>query len=729
MNRIKNIYKFFVFFNLTLLILTTSNKVNAEANVIGITFFDQAVEAGLELVTNSQGAAFFDYNFDGHEDLYLAGGGFIAGDNYFYRSRGDATFEQATTEANISGNGPSTNVLAADFNNDGILDVYITSHDYLGTPNYLYFGQANGTFIDVTAASGTGSIYENHNAVAFDYNSDGWLDLYVVSANHMGIEPNLLYHNNGDGTFTDVAAALGVDIPNEFGQGASAGDFDNDGDPDLYVTNEYTGNYLFRNEGGTFTNITDAVTAGTSITKSAIFADYDNDGYLDLYLVNRAGIDELLHNEGNGTFSDASISAGINDNQQGRTFSWADVDNDGWLDIVVTNAENYNDKLWHNQANGTFSDETIAAGISDFFYTDGLGIGDVNGDGFPDLYFSNLDVMDKLYINSGNANHWLTVNPSGRTTTNRAGVGVRVTVVTGSDRQIREVWGGGGYQCFSSLPVEFGLGSNTAADSVILRWTDGHEEVYTSISADQRYIAVEDSAFYAFSMPAFSIVMTPAGTTVPPEGGNIDFTVNLDNLSGAFQNADVWTELRMPDNSSFGPVISRNLNLPAGASIERDLFLGVAGGSPAGDYTYYTFVGNLQTQSVWSFGSFDFSKSGTLAAGTPRFTSSCWDGECSECVKPIEDNADRPTEAAVASISPNPFNPMASVEYVLPTSGYVDLALYNVRGQKVLDLVSEYRQAGSYRLILDGSPLPSGMYFLHFNTESTSQVVKAMLVK
>ena len=192
------------------LLMLGCSPVQVALATINIHFDDLASEAGIELVTASQGPAFFDENGDGIEDLYLAVGGFDSGDNIYYRARGDLTFEIATDEVGLTENGPSTMAVIADFNNDGLPDIYVTNHDYLGVPNHMFYRQTGGGYLDVTTSTGTGHQYESHDAMAFDYNRDGWLDLFVASANHAANEPNALFHNNGDGTFTDVAAALGL---------------------------------------------------------------------------------------------------------------------------------------------------------------------------------------------------------------------------------------------------------------------------------------------------------------------------------------------------------------------------------------------------------------------------------------------------------------------------------------------------------------------------------------
>ncbi len=716
---------------LAVLMLGRISPAIAGADTFDITFTDMAAEFGLQLLTTSQCPAFFDENNDGKEDLYVAAGGFVSSDNVYYRSRGDMTFEIATDEVGLTDSGPSSQIVAADFNNDGLTDVYVVSHSYQVISNHMYFRRQGGGFIDVTAASGTGHSYESHNAVAFDYDSDAWLDLYVISANHNGLEPNALFHNNGDGTFTDMAASLGVEVLYAMGMGACVGDFDNDGDPDLYVANEFEDNVFFRNDGGTFTDITaQSGLIDSTVSKAAYFEDYDADGWLDLYVVNRAGNDQLFRNNTDGTFDDITTAAGIIADQKGRTLSWADFDNDSWLDIFVCNNNQSNDQLWHNNGDGTFGDVTATAAIFDLNYSDAVGLGDPNGDGFVDIYISNLDVMDRLYMNSGNENHWISINPSGRNTTNRSGVGVRVTVVTNSHRQIREVGAGGGYQSFSSLPVEFGLGSATNADSVILRWTDGHIETYTNVPADQFYIAVEDSELYVFALPDVQISVTPQNPPViiPSQGGNIPFTLELDNFTGFPLPLDVWTEIRLPDNTSFGPMISRNLNLP-NTTLTRDLSQSIPAGAPSGDYTYYAYLGNLSEQAVWAVGTFDFTKSGT-ADGSSEWVVNGWDEECRECMDPLDEGSDNlPESPRLVGINPNPFNPSTTIEYVLPKASDVTLMMYNISGQRVLNLIDGYRQPGVYRVTLDGSLLPSGVYLLHFQTAVIEQVMKAMLIK
>ncbi|TKJ41122.1 hypothetical protein CEE37_05490 [candidate division LCP-89 bacterium B3_LCP] len=712
---------------LLLTLLSSGNMAPTFAS-IDVTFTDVAAEAGIELNILSQGAAFFDENGDGKEDLYLAVGGFISGDNVYYRSRGDLTFEIATAEVNLIDSGPSTMDLVADFNNDGLMDVYVTSHDYLGIPNHMYYRQAGGSYLDVTASTGTGHQYESHDAMAFDYDGDGWLDLFVASANHMGIEPNALYHNNGDGTFTDMAVVLGLDLSEFYGMGGSAGDYDNDGDPDIYIANEFTDNVLFRNDGGTFTDVTaTAGVAAAGASKSAYFEDYDADGWLDIYLVSRFGTNQLFRNNGDGTFSDVTVSAGVTDSQQGRTMGWADFDNDGWLDIFVCNSDlpGSNEFLWHNQGDGTFIDEAIAVGINDPYYSDGLSIGDPNGDGFMDIYISNQAAMDRLYVNSGNSNHWISIAPSGRTSTNQAGVGVRVTVVTDTHRQFREVQSGGGYQSHMSLPVEFGMGSSTSADSIIIRWTDGHEEIYTNVAADLYYIAVEDSTLYPFSLPELAISATPSGSVIiPSQGGTIDFNITLENMSGNTLSFDIWTEIRLPNNISFGPTINRALNLPP-TIISRDLTQGVPAGAPAGTYTYYAFVGDQSQQSVWTYGSFDFTKSGIDGSTSGFVFPDCQEIEIFGSV----DETKTVISPEMKPPSPNPFNPTTVVEFAIPKPDHVKLALFNSMGRKVLDIVDGYRQAGQHQLTVNAGHLPSGVYFLRFEASGISQVSKALLVK
>jgi hypothetical protein len=508
--------------------------------------------------------------------------------------------------------------------------------------------------------------------------------------------------------------------------GSSAGDYDNDGDPDIYITNEFTDNVLFRNDGGAFTDVTStAGVAATGPSKSAYFEDYDADGWLDLFVVCRFGSNQLFRNQGDGTFSDVTVSAGVSDNLQGRTMAWADFDNDGWLDMFVCNSDapGSNEILWHNQGDGTFTDAALQAGISDPYYSDGLAIGDPNGDGFMDLYVSNLDVMDRLYINSGNANHWISIEASGRNITNRMGVGTRITIINGTHRQMREVQAGGGYQSSMSLPLEFGLGNTVVVDSVVIRWTDGHTEVYTNVAADLHYVAVEDSALFPFTLPAVEVTALPTGpVALPSQGGTLEFTVAVTNSSPSPLAFDVWTEIRLPNNDSFGPLISRALNLPT-TTISRDLTQIVPPGAPAGTYTYYAYAGDEAEQAIWTIDSFDFTKSGA-DGGSMSWWASSWDEAT------YSENATAlPQSAELVSLSPNPFNPAASITFSLPEAGFTRLTLFDVSGRQILILVDGYRQAGRHQLTLDGSNLPSGLYLLHLEAPGVSAAAKALLVK
>ena len=451
-----------------------------------------AISTQTEGGQNSVGVAFGDYDGDGDPDLYVVNRG---ASNVLYRNEGDGTFpsrmtfSDVTLEAGVGDAGKGRGVVFGDYDHDGHLDMYVTNEG----PNILYRNNGDGTFSDVTIQTGTGDIGSGRSALFGDYDNDGNLDLYVVNADGA----NVLYWNQGGmsfddaPTFVNVAPQAGVADSGK-GCGAASGDYDNDGDLDLYVVNFEEANVLYRNDGdGRFSEV--AVEAGVADSGKGVgtvFGDYDNDGWLDLYVTNH-GANVLYRNNGDGTFSEATLEAGVGDAQKGVGTTFVDYDNDGFLDLYVVNwGANV---LYRNNGDGTFADVTFEAGVGDRENGWGVTTGDTNGDGYPDLYIARAET-NVLYTNRGEANHWLMVRTVG-IQSNASGIGAQVRVVTGDSSglspsgrslvQVREVSGGSGYCSQNSLPVAFGLGTSTQVDSVIVRWPSGTVDVLLTVERDQ----------------------------------------------------------------------------------------------------------------------------------------------------------------------------------------------------------------------------------------------------
>jgi len=368
--------------------------------------------AGVGCTGLSFGVAWGDYDNDGDLDLYVAN---YNEANVLYRNNGDGTFTDVTDEAGVSCRGHSRGVAWGDYDNDGDLDLYVANDG----ANVLYRNNGDGTFTDVTSEAGVSCTGSSCGVAWGDYDNDGDLDLYVANF----YEANVLYRNNGDGTFADVTSEAGVGYTG-YSRGVAWSDYDNDGDLDLYVAN-YEANVLYRNNGDdTFTDVTDEAGVGyTGSSWGVAWGDYDNDGDLDLYVANYEA-NVLYRNNGDGTFTDVTGQAGVGCTGNSRGVAWGDYDNDGDLDLYVANYYGAN-VLYRNNGDGTFT--MVGAGVGCTGNSRGVAWGDYDNDGDLDLYVAN-DEANVLYRNNGNLNHWLQIRLHG-TISNRSAIGTKVKVI------------------------------------------------------------------------------------------------------------------------------------------------------------------------------------------------------------------------------------------------------------------------------------------------------------
>ena len=488
------------------------------------------------------GVCVADFDGDGWQDIYFVNGRDlynrgISASNALYRNNGDGTFTDVTEKAGVPGTGYGLGCVWGDFNNDGFPDLFVTQYGR----NVLYRNNGNGTFTDITdkaGVAGTESGAFHSGATFFDYDRDGWLDLYVGSYVALGDKrycqlgdvlsscapseyrgsPDALYHNNRDGTFTNVTAAAKIYQPNGKNLSVAAGDYDNDGWPDLFVANDGLNAYLYHNErNGTFKEI--GLVSGVALNAQGrvmaamciSLGDYDNDGRLDLYISDfQRSSDHLWHNEGKGFFDEVSDQAGITrPTRDVLSFGggFFDYDNDGWLDIFIANGHVYPEveqatpgthyrqinSLFHNEGNGKFTEVGKVAGPA--FHTPYVGRGvafaDFDNDGFMDVVVANNGDSPLLLHNSGgNGNHFLNFRLSG-TKSNRDAMGARIHVVAGTMSQIREIAGGGSYLSQSDLRANFGLGKATRAELVEIAWPSGQQQVFRNVEADKFYLIEE----------------------------------------------------------------------------------------------------------------------------------------------------------------------------------------------------------------------------------------------
>jgi hypothetical protein len=320
-----------------------------------------------------------------------------------------------------------------------------------------------------------------NNVIWGDFDNDGLLDAYCAGST------NLLFHNNGNGSFTKVLNS--VVTQDGSGQGCAWGDYDNDGFLDLVVTRVNQPNLLYHNNGdGTFTKInSQPFTTDKAISQGCSWGDYDNDGLLDLVVCNNNAGNFLYHNDGNGRFSKMASSAIASVNAPCSGSAWADYDNDGFLDLFIAVRGGVN-LLFHNNGDGTFTRVTAGTVVGDNGTWIGATWGDVNNDGFPDLFVGNLQGNNALYLNGGNSNNWLVVSCVGRVS-NRAAIGtkirVKATIRGRTTWQLREISGGGGLASQNDLRAQFGLGDATNVDAVRVEWPSGAVQELTNVASKQ----------------------------------------------------------------------------------------------------------------------------------------------------------------------------------------------------------------------------------------------------
>ena len=522
-----------------------------------VQFVDVTTEAGISfthvngtsdrkfyLETMGSGAAFLDYDNDGDLDLYIVNGaplpGFEAASppaNTLYRNNGNGMFTDVTAAAGVGDASYGMGCVAADYDNDDDSDLYVTNFG----ENLLYRNNGDGTFTDVTTHAGVGNGEKWSSSCAFvDYDHDGNLDLYVVNyldydiakdrdwydprgrriyANPQVYEgvSDTLYRNSGDGTFTDVTRQAGVYNNEGKGLGVTCGDYDNDGRIDIYVANDTTPNFLYRNVGnGRLVDI--APFAGAAYNEHGVaeggmgvdFGDYNNDGALDIFVTNFSNeTNTLYHNTADGALIDFTNIVGLGELSFLKLAfgtKFFDANNDGALDLFIANGHLYptesdaleyaqTDQLFINTGEGAFADASEGSG--EYFSTKKVGrgaaFGDYDNDGDTDIFVVNLNKEGALLRNEGgNKHNWLMIKTVG-TKSNRDGIGARVEVVTRSHSQMRQVQAGSSYLSGHDLRLLFGLGAETKAVMVKIIWPSGAEQTLTNVEANQLLIITEEN--------------------------------------------------------------------------------------------------------------------------------------------------------------------------------------------------------------------------------------------
>ncbi|SDR81795.1 Por secretion system C-terminal sorting domain-containing protein [Formosa sp. Hel1_31_208] len=450
------------------------------------------------------GVAFVDFDNDGWDDLSFASGN---GQNLRFYKNNNGIFVPVTLNIGIISH-ETKQLNWVDIDNDGDKDLFITSNT-IG--NKIFENLGNLNFNEITNSSGLpiANVYTNGAAWA-DYNNDGYLDVFLSNKGATAdiIIPNYLYKNNGDGTFTNVSSISGIDANSHQTFCSVFLDINNDGWQDIYTSTDkaYNLNQLYKNNGdGTFTEI--GFASGTNLAFNAMSAtvgDYNNDGYIDIYVTN-GGNTALLVNNGNETFSNQAVPSGC----EHGGFTWGavflDADLDADLDLYVSsslfNNPSINTSVFYEQmSTGVFQIPNNAGFIGDEKQSYCNAIGDINNDGYPDLVVTNTNnqSIDLWENQSTTTNHWLKVTLEG-TTSNRDGIGSFIEISLNGQKQYRQTQCGEGYLTQNSSAEFFGLGQNTSIDYIKVTWPSGIVDLIENINVDQTVNIVENSTTLSLS--------------------------------------------------------------------------------------------------------------------------------------------------------------------------------------------------------------------------------------
>lgn len=509
----------------------------------GINFLQDSTTSPqkLYLETMGTGLGWIDYNQDGLYDLFLVQSSKTPAytpphplRSALYRNNGDGTFTDVTDQAGVAGTGHyGQGCAVGDYDNDGFPDLYVTGYDRA----ILYHNNGNGTFTDVTAKAGVADEGGwSTSAAWFDYDRDGYLDLVVCNYIKWTPATNLycgqhrpgyraychpdnyqgqrikLYHNNHDGTFTDVSVKSGVGVPEAKGMGVVCADFNNDGWIDIAIANDTWPNFLFINKhDGTFED--DSLISGIAASADGKYEagmgidaeDVDGDGWADVYITHLDfELNRLYHNNRDGTFDDDTFPSGIGNNAiylSGVAAKFIDYDNDGWIDIcqvnsaMLDNIELYHSEvsykepklMFRNLGHGKFAKVSNLLGPDFMRPTAGRGLAtaDYDNDGDIDVAVNNRGDYPQLLRNDGgNANNWLKIFLIG-TKSNRDGIGARLTLTAEDYTQVRQAVGGASYMGASDPRIHFGLGRRKTIESLEIRWPSGAVEKHTKLPINQ----------------------------------------------------------------------------------------------------------------------------------------------------------------------------------------------------------------------------------------------------
>jgi len=558
----------------------------------------------------SEGSSWGDINNDNFLDLFVPDA-WDDKTNLLFVNNGDGSFTPLTTGPVVTDTSTSSGGSFGDFNNDGHLDLFV--QNYFARNNHLYLNNGDGTFTKITSGAIVSDGGNSFNSSTADYDNDGNLDIFVDNGAFTSLgENNFLYKGNGDGTFIKITTG---DIVNDGEKSLSSSwcDYDNDGDLDLFVANSdpFNGvainNFLYQNNGdGTFTKLdTGLVVNDGGISVGVSWGDYDNDLDFDLFVANWYNENNFLYqNNGYGTFTKVTSGPVVNDGGHSVGGSWGDYDNDGDLDLYVTNDYNQNNFFYSNNGDGSFTKITTGDLVNDGGRSNGATWADYDNNGYLDLFVPNGAIPSQsncLYRNNGMFNNnWINIKCVG-TISNTSAIGARVkaksTINGTAVWQVREICGQTGFNAQNSFNIEFGLGDGSVVDSLIIKWPSEIVDTYSNIEINKFYEAIE--------LQGLNVILS------------------LDN----------------------------------------------------------------------------------------------------------KNNSEIPDKFELFQNYPNPFNPNTTIEFALPHTEFVFLKIYNILGEEVATLVSAKLPAGKHKYEWDAGELASGVYLYKFEAGDFVEVKKMVLMK
>ena len=640
---------------------------------------------------DSRGVNWIDFDKDGDLDLFITNGPQNGANNYLYKNT-NGVFTRYFSTVISQDFKASDGSTWGDFDNDSDLDLFVGN--WWGQPNLLYTNNGDGTFDISNEEPSIGNSYSETGSWG-DFNNDGFLDLYV--ANSGGNKKNFLYLNNGDGRFSFITDG---DIVNDAFESRSVDwiDYNNDSHLDLFVTNESNRkNNLYKNNGdATFTKITDLEIVNNSSTSfSASWGDFDNDGDFDVFIANNKFQDnELYRNEGDGTFKKLAIDFVTNSRGYSVSSAWGDVDNDGDLDLFVTNAfsgsQRANNFFYLNNGDGTFTaDNGILTQNNGWTYSGEFG--DFNNDGYLDLATANCfnaSEHNSIYVNTGGSNNWIKINLEGKIS-NKSAIGSIIKIKTNISGenilQTRRVAGQSSY-CTQNLQQHFGLSNASKIDSLFVYWPSGQKTILTDVNINQT-LNIAEPVPEKYISANFK-----ADKVTGSSGTNIRFT----DISVACPNNPITSWKWDFDNN--GTVDSEIQNpeyvFNSSSNSNFSVKLIISNGSNSSEKIRENYINLTGTTSVEEY--------------------------------------DISNELILNQNYPNPFNPTTTITFRIPDNADrndVSLRVYDILGNEVATLINEDRAPGNYEIDFDAKNISSGLYFYSLKVNNKVQVKKMLLIK